>query len=131
MTLIVPRNLSFAISRHARPLWLDGDVFRTAIFDCFAIFLPEGESFFVCSIARFKAVADDAETKRDIDAFMQQEALHAREHKDYNRGLKKLGHDTDAMEEPGRRLLRERVTAPRDALAMTCAIEHITAHWRS
>src|SRR5690606_30004537 len=49
-----------------------------------------------------------------------------REHEDYNRALAKLGYDVEAMEQPVIKTLRSD-KIPVFRLAVTCAIEHLTA----
>ncbi len=124
---IIPRRLTFAMASHAERRWLDGDLFRTALFDCFSLFLPEGERFFLRTMGQLARQSNDEALKGDIRRFCLQESNHLRAHEDYNQGLRRIGHDVDRMERGVRRLLRDRARDPLDALAKTCAIEQITA----
>ena len=122
---IIPRNLRFNLSKHATRHWLRGDVLQSAQIDCFSVFLPLGERYFIRSLKRFAPVVNDAELRHAIQDFCIQEAFHTREHEDYNQGLRALGYDVDGMEALGEGTLNKGFS-PLVELATTCAIEHIT-----
>lgn len=123
---IVPRDLHFNISANAKRHWFGGDPMQTAVVDSFSIFLPEGERFFIRSLKRYaKSVNDDALTA-EIRGYAVQEAYHTREHEDYNRSLADLGYDVEKMEGRVKWALRDDKD-PAVNVAVTCAIEHLTA----
>ena len=125
---IVPRDVRFGIGDNPQLDWFGGDPVKTAMVNSFSIFLPEGERFFIRSLKHYAARLDDPELAAEINGYAVQEAFHTREHEDYNRGLADLGHDVEAMEQPVATLLAN-VQVPLIRLAVTCAIEHLTANF--
>lgn len=125
---IVPRDVRFGIADDPQRDWFDHDPVKTAMINAFSIFLPEGERFFIRSLKHYAARLDDRELAAEINGYAVQEAFHTREHEDYNRGLAELGHDVEAMEQPIAKLLAN-VKVPLVRLAVTCAIEHLTANF--
>lgn len=123
---IIPRNLHFNISKNAQRHWLGGDPLQTAVVDCFSIFLPEGERYFIRALKHFAKNIDDPYVREQIRDYASQEAFHTREHEDYNRALREFGYDVDRMENSVRKSL-DIVKGPKLRIAMTCAIEHLTA----
>ncbi len=125
---IVPRSPQFDVDDRTNFYWHGGDAAKTAIFDAFSIFLPSGERFFIRSVRYFESRVDDPLLKREVNAFLAQEAIHSREHRIYNAGLEKLGHDVERLEAPVTAALNwvERRTSRVACLAVTCAIEHFT-----
>ncbi len=123
---IVPRDLHFNISAHAQRHWFGGDPMQTAVIDSFSIFLPEGERFFIRSLKRYAKTVNDEALLAEIRGYAVQEAYHTREHEDYNRALGKLGYDVEKMEGRVKRVLFDNDSA-RLNVAVTCAIEHLTA----
>ncbi len=122
---IVPRNISFGISKNPKRHWSDGDLLKTAMIDCLSIFLPEGERFFIRSLKHYLPQLKDEKLRKEIQGYSIQEAFHTREHEDYNAALRALGYDVDAMEAAVRKRLG-RNHPPIFNLALTCSIEHLT-----
>jgi predicted metal-dependent hydrolase len=56
----------------------------TAFFNTFSIVLPVGERFFIDSVRAYRDEITDPELKKAITAFIGQEAMHGREHEEYN-----------------------------------------------
>lgn len=125
---IVPRDIHFNISGNPERHWFDGDPMRTAMFDAFSIFLPEGERFFIRSLKHYASKLGDQDLINEIKGYAVQEAFHTREHEDYNRTLATLGYDVEEMERPVKSVL-DSVTVPLLRLAVTCAVEHLTANF--
>ena len=123
---IIPRDIRFGISANPTRYWNGGDPIRTLMVDGLSIFLPEGERFFIRSLKYYAASIDDRSLARDFQDFAVQEAYHTREHEDYNRAMAALGYDVNRMEEPVRLALGA-IKRPLFRLAITCAIEHLTA----
>ena len=98
---------------------------QTALVDCFAVLLPEGERFFIRSLKFYEPKIDHPKLIAEMRDFCKQEAFHSREHTDYNAAMTALGYDADAMEAYAAELLAETKT-PSSRLALTCAIEHLT-----
>lgn len=123
---IIPRDIRFGILENPTRHWLDNDFHKTALIDGLSIFLPEGERYFIRSLKHYAPKLKNRKLADEINGYAVQEAFHTREHEDYNRALSKLGYDVETMEEPIRKTLRSD-KIPIFRLAVTCAIEHLTA----
>ena len=109
--------------------WLvpDDPIFSHFLAVLSALF-PNGEEFFVTTVRRHRGdIGDDPVLRRQINAFIGQEAMHGREHRDLNQRLAELGYPVVAVDRGvGRicdRLLRLPGALP---LAVTAAAEHLT-----
>lgn len=127
---IIPRDLHFDIAGNAKRHWFGNDLIKTVLVDGLSIFLPEGERFFIRSLKHYASRLPDKELAKEINGYAVQEAFHTREHEEYNRAMAGLGYDVDEMEKPVRFILGK-VTKPVHRLAITCAIEHLTATFSS
>jgi len=109
--------------------WLDGDPWKTRFMDAFSTMLPVGERFFIDYMRRAAGTLDDPEIDALVRAFAQQEGVHSREHKRYNDRLRAAGYDLDAWDRSQRATMGRilRLQNPRIGLALTVAVEHITA----
>lgn len=123
---IIPRDIRFGLRENATRHWYDGDLIKTFTADGLSIFLPEGERFFIRSLKHFGPLLKDRELAAEINGYSVQEAYHTREHEDYNKAMSSLGYDVEAMEKPVIRAM-DIVKNPLHRLAVTCAIEHLTA----
>ncbi|MGU3492903.1 metal-dependent hydrolase [Xanthobacteraceae bacterium A53D] len=123
---IIARDIRFGIMENRQKNWLDDDIIKTILIDGLSIFLPEGERFFIRSLKHYGPKLQDKHLAAEIMGYSVQEAFHTREHEEYNRALEKLGYDVEAMEKPIR-MGFEVVKNPQHRLAITCAIEHMTA----
>ena len=63
-----------------------GPIF-TALLNTFSIVLPIGERFFIDAVRAHRDLVEDPELKKAVTAFIGQEAMHGREHEDYNSAL--------------------------------------------
>lgn len=107
--------------------WHGGDPVATAFFNALSATFPQGETFFIEAVRRFREQAD-APLQEQIGAFVQQEALHTREHLAFNRLIQSAGYDMTAMDAYTRRRLQmARSRHPVVQLAITVALEHFTA----
>jgi len=123
---IIPRDIRFGILGNATRHWYGGDIHKTLMADGLSIFLPEGERYFIRSLKHYASKLGDRELAEEINGYSVQEAYHTREHEDYNRAMVSLGYDVEEMEKPVKAALG--VTKnPLHRLAVTCAIEHLTA----
>jgi predicted metal-dependent hydrolase len=99
----------------------------TAFFNALSATFPQGETFFIDSVRRYRDQADP-QLRDQIDRFIQQEAMHTREHVAFNRLIKDAGYDTAAMDTYTRtRMALARERHPIGQLAITIALEHFTA----
>src|SRR5262245_41004941 len=124
---ITPRDLRLDRASENARWWHGGDPIATAYFNALSAAFPQGETFFIEAVRRYR---DRAEGKlnEQIGAFVQQEAMHTREHVVFNKLIKGAGYDTSRMDA----LTRERVDLARSRppiaqLAITVALEHFTA----
>ena len=92
-SVIVPilptrRDVRFHLPAERIGDWHDaaGPVF-TAFLNTFSIVLPVGERFFIDSVRAYRDQITDPELKKAVTAFIGQEAMHGREHEDYNTAL--------------------------------------------
>ena len=127
---IEPRNRQHQISASLSRDWLDKHAFKTAWMNSMSITFPLGEKFFIDSVRHFVDRVTDSKLKNEIRGFCGQEGFHRREHEHYNQALcASRGYDLVYLE--GR--LEKNITlakkwlSPIDQLAMTTALEHITA----
>lgn len=109
--------------------WFGSDPFRSRLFDAFSTLLPGGERFFVESLRRAAAELADPALDILVTRFVQQQAVHNREHQRYNDRLREEGVDLDAWNRSQQRTLARLLIAadPRVPLAVTVALEHVTA----
>ncbi|MES4792327.1 MAG: metal-dependent hydrolase [Chloroflexota bacterium] len=125
------RRISFEASLADLPRHFaaDGDLIQSHIAAALSSLFPDGEDFFVRSVRRFRDRIDDPVLKRQVAGFIGQESVHGREHRVLNRRLAELGYPTRLYERFTRRslALRERIAPATANLALTAALEHVTA----
>ncbi|WP_436795683.1 metal-dependent hydrolase [Actinospongicola halichondriae] len=105
------------------------DPLRTHIAAMLSAVFPEGEDFFVRSVRNYRKQITDPELKKQVSGFIGQEALHGREHREFNEALAELGYPTtfvDRRVKHGMAILNK-VAPKRTQLAVTAALEHYTA----
>lgn len=124
---ITPRKLNVGRDGTNPRWWHGGDPVATAFFNALSVTFPQGETFFIEAVRRYGDEVDPV-LKEQINAFVQQEAMHTREHVTFNKLVKGAGYDTTAMDAHTRmRLDLARTRHPIGQLAMTVALEHFTA----
>lgn len=116
--------------------WMGGRA-RTLILHALSPTFPGGERFFIKSVMAFKDRIDDPRLLDEMRRFAAQEAIHTKEHVDYDAAVQPH-YDLKMVEDWVQRDLKEvfhwmRHTrrrwfnGPRIALAVTVALEHVTA----
>jgi predicted metal-dependent hydrolase len=126
---IVVRRPSLAIDAEIPRYWNGGDPFATHFLNALSSVFPDGETFFVLAVLRYRDRIDDPELERAIRAFAAQEGQHSGQHDRHVDLLLEQGYSAIAWRN---RMLR-RITrwsvehTPRMALAGTAALEHLTA----
>ena len=124
---ITPRDLKIDREAQRSRWWCGGDPIATAFFNALSASFPQGETFFIESVRRYRDQADGL-LKQQIEAFIKQESLHTREHVVFNKLIKGAGYDTTRMDaETRRRVDLARSRPPVVQLAITVALEHFTA----
>lgn len=131
MASIMPerRDLNFKLPADKIADWNGGSVHVSHFMNAMSLFFPEGERMFIDAVRRYRDEIDDPELKKAVTAFIGQEAMHGREHEEYNEAVFARIPETQAMEQwLGRFLgvMRERLPA-RMLLSGTIALEHFTA----
>ena len=109
--------------------WVGGSRLATWFGDAAHVFIPLGEQFFIDAVRSFRDQVEDEDLRRDLTAFIGQEAVHARIHRAVWAQRQEAGVPVDAYA-----ALIERVRAAVDPLvpddlklATTAALEHYTA----
>ena len=109
--------------------WFDDDPFMTHFFNAISSMFPEGERFFIRAVRNYKDEVTTPELAAEVSAFVRQEAQHFKEHDDHTALLEAQGFGvlTKFNGLAARGLTWTSAKVPRFALALTVAIEHITA----
>ncbi len=126
---LIVTNPDFGDFHDLNHYWTVGNPGATFALSMFSMVIPEGEKFFIRSVQAYKNEVTDTKLKKDIKAFIHQEAVHSKKHDEFNQKLKAQGYDLDAVEEKTRRFFEfiEKYCSKKTALAVTVFIEHITA----
>lgn len=124
---ITPRDLKVDRNTRNARWWHGGDPVATAYFNALSAAFPQGETFFIESVRRYRDSVHEP-LRQQIAAFVQQEAMHTREHVVFNKLLRIAGYDLTAMDAETRRRVDEARNRPHLVqLALTVALEHFTA----
>jgi len=87
-----------------------------------------GEQFFVDSVRYYQDQINDPKLKKEVRGFIGQEAMHSLEHKSMNQHVRDQGMPVEELEEHLEVVLGIAKKLPkRHQLAITCALEHMTA----
>ena len=107
----------------------DGDMVMSHVLTVLSSTFPEGEKFFVRSVAAARDELSDPKLLADVEGFIGQEEMHGREHKVLNDRLAEHGYPTRGIDSYVRGLywVRERIQSKKVNLAFTAALEHYTA----
>jgi predicted metal-dependent hydrolase len=107
----------------------DGDIVMSHVLTVLSSTFPEGENFFVRSVAAVQDRITDPHLSKDIEGFIGQEKMHGREHRVLNERLAEYGYPTRGIDSYVRGLywVRERIQSKKTNLAFTAALEHYTA----
>ncbi len=107
----------------------DGDIVMSHVLTVLSSTFPEGEKYFVRSVAAVRDEITDPQLLADIDGFIGQEEMHGREHQVLNDRLAEHGYPTRGINAYVRGLYRVRkpIQSKKVNLAFTAALEHYTA----
>lgn len=130
MLMPTRRDIKFGLDGSIIGHWhhAAGPVF-TGFLNTFSSILPVGERFFIDSVRAYRDRITDPELKRAVTAFIGQEAMHGREHEEYNDAFFAKAPAAARFEKRVKRIL-DRLTARAPAsfcLSGTIALEHFTA----
>lgn len=128
---ITPRRMDFEFDEEAIPRWwFDDNPILTHFANGLNLVFPEGERFFIRSVAHYLDQLDDEALVERAKAFFAQEASHGREHTHSFEMLERQGYALSKYLHfyEKRALPRiERFFPPNFRLAVTAALEHLTA----
>jgi len=107
----------------------NGDIVMSHVLAVLSSTFPEGEKFFVRSVAATRDDLTDPDLLADVEGFIGQEEMHGREHQVLNDRLAQHGYPTRGIDSYVRGLywVRERIQSKKVNLAFTAALEHYTA----
>jgi uncharacterized protein len=133
------RRLHVDLSRGFPRYWNGNDALRTAFANALSMSFPVGEQFFIDSVkGGLKHLPDTLENhdlREGIKKFIGQEATHRHLHGIYNAQLELQGYRNQWEPRLAKRIITERRRMERQGieniylheLAITCAVEHLTA----
>jgi len=124
---IQSRNRHFGSEVIENKHWAGGDPYATAFFNAMSVIFPKGETFFIEVLKQFLDQTPE-KLHREIRAFIQQEAVHSREHLCFNNQLAQSDYDLSRLEASINDVIKTFSNMPLvDRLAGTICLEHITA----
>lgn len=124
------RRVDFDYTTDGMPRhFVGGDIVMSHVVAMLSAMFPDGERFFVRSVRNVADRVTDDALREQVKGFIGQEAMHGREHRDFNDRLAALGYPTKGVEKMVDRGLRfrERIQSKKANLAVTAALEHYTA----
>ncbi len=127
--LPIRRNLKFNLNPAKALTWHRDGLNVSQFLNTMSLFFPVGERFFIDSVRNYRDQITDPELKKAVTAFIGQEAMHGREHDEYNNYVADSGIPLHAQEEVVTQLLNavQSLTPKAFQLAATVALEHLTA----
>ena len=128
MSTITVRRPAFDLAALPR-VWVGGSRLGTWFGNAAHVFIPLGERMFIDSVKAFRDRVADPDLRRDVAAFIGQEAVHARVHETIWGELRGQGVPVDRYARfiEGVRASLEPHVPPALLLATTAALEHYTA----
>jgi uncharacterized protein len=126
---IPKRDLRFDFSQVDLAHWHPDGPHVSHYFNVHSLQFPRGERFFINSVRHFRDRITDPDLQQQVAGFIAQEAMHGREHESYNAALERAGYPLAAMDRWVERSLKVALVTmpPKGRLAMTAALEHLTA----
>lgn len=125
----VRRDLHFRLRPESLGHWHAQGPYVTHFINAMSIFFPEGERYFIHTVRHYRDRIRDPDLQAAAVEFIGQEAMHGREHEDYNRLLAQGGLPAKELEAHAARfldLLKAKLPAAAQ-LSVTIAQEHFTA----
>lgn len=118
--------------RMSRPVpmgrhWMNDDPVATAFFNSLSISFPHAEVYMIDSLKPWREHVSEP-MRKEINAFIQQELNHSREHVAFNRGMIEAGFEFKSVEKDILNLVKKlSMRSDLDRLQMTMCMEHLTA----
>ncbi|MGH8492886.1 MAG: metal-dependent hydrolase [Moraxellaceae bacterium] len=126
---ITVRRMDFVFDENVPRYWADNSPFLTHTLNALSATFPVGERFFVDAVRHYRDRITNPQLKKEVSAFIGQEAMHAKEHESYNDHAAAHGFDMASIEQEiaSRIAFMKANLSPERQLAITCALEHFTA----
>ncbi len=123
------RDLRFRLKPGSVHNWHVQGRFVTQFINAMSLSFPEGERYFIHTVRHYRDQITDPKLQEAVTAFIGQEAMHGREHEDYNRLLAESGLPAKALEKHAQQFftLLKKWLPPAAQLSTTIAQEHFTA----
>ena len=96
--LPIRRNLKFNLNPAKALTWHRDGLNVSQFLNTMSLFFPVGERFFIDSVRHYRDQITDSELKKAVTAFIGQEAMHGREHEEYNDFVAQAGIPLHAQE---------------------------------
>lgn len=127
--MVVRKDLDFDLNGDIPRFWMDGDPFKTRVFDGVQMTFPDGERYFISSVRLFKDKITDPELAAQVKDFSWQEGQHGKVHTDFNHRLAQQGIPVERMNGVVKQIMNKRLEtrSAKYNVAMTAALEHFTA----
>ncbi|WP_186025004.1 metal-dependent hydrolase [Burkholderia gladioli] len=125
----VRRDLRFPLAIERAMDWHGQGPAVTHFFNALSLLFPAGERFFMDSVRNYRDRIDDPVLKQQVLGFIGQEAMHTREHVEYNEALQANRLPARKLDQRVWKVLgwMKRVMPHSMQLAHTVAAEHYTA----
>lgn len=125
----VRRDVKFPLPDERIADWTDAGVQHTLFMNTMSLVIPVGERFFIDAVRHYRDQLQDPALKQAATAFIGQEAMHGREHDEYNARMIARLPAADVFEKRVKRLLDffANNTPKAFCLSGTIALEHLTA----
>ncbi|CPG80214.1 metal-dependent hydrolase [Burkholderia pseudomallei] len=129
MPAIVRRDVRFALPPDRIGDWHVNGVANTHYFNALSLMFPAGERFFIDAVRHYRDRIQDPELLRQVQGFIGQEAMHSREHVEFNDVAEAAGYPAHRLDRGFWRFtgLMQKILPPPLRLAQTIAFEHYTA----
>lgn len=126
--MLIRRDVRFALPAHRALDWHPQGIAVTHLFNALSLLFPAGERFFMDSVRHYRDRIQDPVLLQEVQGFIGQEAMHTREHVEYNDVLQAAGLPAHKLAARVRQILGwlDR-TSPAYRLAKTVTLEHYTA----
>lgn len=127
--LPIRRDLKFKLPTEKINNWHGSSAHIGHFLNSLSMLFPVGERFFMDSVRNYRDQITDPDLKKEITAFIGQEAMHGREHQEYNDALFAASPSAESMERFVAGLLKaiQNYTPKSLQLSATIALEHYTA----
>ncbi|MBS1848671.1 MAG: metal-dependent hydrolase [Actinobacteria bacterium] len=98
---IIVRRVDFAdmLAGLTKDFTRDGDVISSHVLSVLSGLFPDGEEMFIESVRHFRDRVTDADLKRQVNAFIGQEVIHGRQHRELNARFAELGYRSKIVEQ--------------------------------